>query len=73
MSYIVYTSQIFSVQVLERDVTARQVAVGSVMYFTYAQLFLILLAKSFYAYAGSRLRRKVIKWDKTERFKGGSS
>lgn len=73
MSYIVYTSQIFSAQVLERDVTTRQVAVGSVMYFTYAQLFLILLAKSFYAYTGSRLRRKVIKWDKTERFKGGSS
>lgn len=73
MSYIVYTSQILSAQVLEKDAGSFQVAVGGIMYFTYAQLFLVLLAKSFFSYFASRVRKRTILWDKTERFKGENS
>ncbi len=72
MSYIVYTSQILSAQVLERDTDTFQVFVGCFMYFTYAQLFLILLAKSIFSYVVNRVRKRTILWDKTERFKGES-
>jgi hypothetical protein len=40
-----------------------------IMYFTYAQLFIILLIRSFSVYLWSRLRGKTIAWDKTRRFK----
>lgn len=73
MSYVVYTSQILSAQVLERDTSTFQVFVGGIMYFTYAQLFLILLAKSIFSYVVNRIRKRTILWDKTERFKGESS
>ncbi|TYR78652.1 glycosyltransferase family 2 protein [Priestia megaterium] len=70
MSYIVYTAQVISAMVLERTITPMNVLVGTVMYFTYAQLFIILLLKSASAYLWSRIRKKTIQWDKTKRFKG---
>ncbi|AWD68714.1 N-acetylglucosaminyltransferase (plasmid) [Priestia megaterium] len=70
MSYVVYTAQILSAMVLERTVTPMNVLVGTIMYFTYAQVFLLLLVKSASAYIWSRLRKKTIQWDKTKRFKG---
>ncbi|KHD86010.1 glycosyltransferase family 2 protein [Heyndrickxia ginsengihumi] len=70
MSYIIYTVQIISSLVLELTVTPMNVFVATIMYFTYAQLFLLLLMKSACAYLWSRYRKKTIKWDKTERFRG---
>ncbi|WP_079506474.1 glycosyltransferase [Mesobacillus jeotgali] len=70
MSYIVYSFQIISGLVLDKTVSAYNIIVGIIMYFTYAQLFLILLTKSFYSYISSRVRNKTIEWDKTRRFKG---
>ncbi|PXW93186.1 cellulose synthase/poly-beta-1,6-N-acetylglucosamine synthase-like glycosyltransferase [Streptohalobacillus salinus] len=71
LSYVVYTAQIISAMVLESTLTPRNVAVGMIMYFTYAQLFLILLFKSLFQYITSRLRRKTIQWDKTKRYNKG--
>lgn len=70
MSYIVYTSQLLSALVVDRNVTLKNVFFVLIMYFTYAQLFIILLLRSFTVYAWSRLRGKTIAWDKTKRFKG---
>ena len=71
MSYVVYTAQVISSMVLEKSITPFNVFVGLIMYFTYAQIFLILLLKSIGTYTWSRLTKKTIKWDKTKRFKGG--
>ena len=70
MSYIVYTSQLLSALVIDRNVTLKNVVFVFTMYFTYAQLFIILLLRSFSVYAWNRLRGKTIAWDKTKRFKG---
>jgi cellulose synthase/poly-beta-1,6-N-acetylglucosamine synthase-like glycosyltransferase len=69
MSYIVYTAQIISAMVLEKTITPFNVLIGMVMYFTYAQIFLLLLLRSGVSYLWSRVSKKTIKWDKTERFK----
>jgi len=39
-----------------------------IMYFTYAQLFLIMLFKSFIQYISGRIFKKQTKWDKTKRY-----
>ncbi|ALS77896.1 N-acetylglucosaminyltransferase [Planococcus kocurii] len=70
MSYIVYTSQLLSALVVDRNVSLKNVLYIFIMYFTYAQLFIILLVRSFSTYLWSRLRGKTIAWDKTKRFKG---
>lgn len=71
MSYIVYTSQLLSALVVDRNVTAKNVCFILLMYFTYAQIFIVLLVRSVASYLWNRLRGQTIKWDKTERFKGG--
>lgn len=70
MSYFVYTSQLLSALVVDRNVSAKNVALVFVMYFTYAQLFIILLLRSFSLYLWSRFQGQTIGWDKTKRFKG---
>jgi len=70
MSYIVYSLQILGGMVLDRTTSPYNIFVGVIMYFTYAQLFLILLVKSLYSYVWNRIRNKTIEWDKTRRFKG---
>ncbi|WP_203334626.1 glycosyltransferase [Planococcus beigongshangi] len=70
MSYIVYTSQLLSALVVDRNVSLKNVFFVFIMYFTYAQLFIILLIRSFTVYIWSRIRGKTIAWDKTKRFKG---
>ncbi|MDN7226358.1 glycosyltransferase [Planococcus sp. N064] len=70
MSYIVYTSQLLSALVVDRNVSLRNVLYIFIMYFTYAQLFVILLVRSFSIYLWSRIRGNTITWDKTKRFKG---
>lgn len=70
MSYIVYTAQLLSALVVDRNVSLKNVLFSFIMYFTYAQLFIILLIRSFSVYLWSRLRGQTIAWDKTKRFKG---
>ncbi len=70
MSYIVYTAQLLSALVVEKNVTLKNVFFVLIMYFTYAQIFIILLIRSFSIYLWSRIRGKTIGWDKTQRFKG---
>lgn len=69
MSYIIYTAQLLSALVIDRNISFTNVIFILIMYFTYAQLFLILLIRSGYGYIVSRLSGKAISWDKTVRFK----
>ena len=71
MSYVVYTAQLLSAIVIDKNVTPINVLFIIIMYFTYAQLFVILLTKSAFQYIGSRIRGETIAWDKTKRFKKG--
>ncbi|KKB33913.1 glycosyltransferase family 2 protein [Bacillus thermotolerans] len=70
MSYIVYTSQLIGAIVVDREISPIKVGVALIMYFTYAQLFIVLLARSMSIYFWKRLvKKETIKWDKTNRFK----
>jgi hypothetical protein len=68
LSYVVYSAQIASAMVLEESLSPKNVGVGVIMYFTYAQLFLIMLFKSFIQYISGRIFKKQTKWDKTKRY-----
>lgn len=70
MSYIVYTAQLLSALVVDRNISLKNVLFVMIMYFTYAQLFVLLLVRSFSIYLWSRIRGRTIAWDKTKRFKG---
>lgn len=69
MSYIVYTIQLLSAIVIDRNVSPSNVFFMLIMYFTYAQIFVILLLQSTFSYVLSRVRGQTISWDKTKRFK----
>ncbi|WEG16722.1 glycosyltransferase family 2 protein [Alkalihalophilus pseudofirmus] len=70
MSYIVYTSQLVGAIVIDRNIGPINVIVAMIMYFTYAQLFVILLGRSAVMYFWKRfIRKETIQWDKTNRFK----
>ena len=73
LSYVIYTAQVISSMVLEESITPFNVFVGLIMYFTYAQFFLVLLLRSASQYIWSRITNKTITWDKTKRFKKGES
>ncbi|CAM3767225.1 glycosyltransferase family 2 protein [Alkalicoccus chagannorensis] len=73
MSYMVYTMQLLSTVVLDQNVSPKKVITVAVMYFTYAQLFILLLLRSGGIYLWKRmLLRQTIGWDKTARYKGRS-
>lgn len=70
MSYIVYTAQLFSALTLDNNISGNRLSVAVLMYFTYAQLFIILLFRSGGIYLWKRLvKNEVIGWDKTTRFR----
>lgn len=69
MSYIIYTSQLLSAIVIDHNITPKNVLFIIIMYFTYAQLFVILLTRSAYLYISNRIKGQTIAWDKTRRFK----
>lgn len=69
MTYLVYTIQILAAQELEKTATPLNVLIGLIMYFTYAQLFVVLLFRGVFAYVKSKLNNEVIVWDKTKRVK----
>lgn len=70
MSYFIYTAQLLSALVVDKNVSAKNVVLVFIMYFTYAQLFIILLLRSFSVYFWNRFNGKTIGWEKTKRFKG---
>ena len=69
LSYVVYTVQVISALALEKTITPYTLFVGLIMYFTYAQLFLVLLLRSAWQYFKSKITKQTITWDKTKRFK----
>jgi len=69
MSYIVYTTQLLSALVVDRNVSFINILFVLIMYFTYAQIFVIMLVRAFYMYIKNRIQKKTIAWDKTARFK----
>lgn len=73
LSYVVYTAQVISAMVLENSISPFNIFVGLIMYFTYAQFFLLLLLRSASQYIWSRITKTTITWDKTKRFKKGST
>lgn len=73
MSYIVFTSHLLAALVIDRNVSVTNVAFVFIMYFTYAQIFIVLVIRSLTQYIWSRLRGTTIGWDKTKRFKEGDS
>ncbi len=68
MSYIIYTAQLLSAIVIDRNVSFINVMFILIMYFTYAQIFLLLLIRSSYSYIVNRVKGQAIAWDKTTRF-----
>jgi cellulose synthase/poly-beta-1,6-N-acetylglucosamine synthase-like glycosyltransferase len=71
LSYMVFSFQVVGSMIFNQNTSAINLLVGMFMYFTYSQLFLILLFRAIYSYSVSRLRGKTIAWDKTKRYKEG--
>ncbi|TGB02470.1 glycosyltransferase family 2 protein [Halobacillus salinus] len=69
MSYIVYVSHFFSALVVDENVSIKNVLFVLLMYFTYAQIFLVLLMRSTFVYILGRITDRHQTWDKTKRFK----
>lgn len=69
MSYIVYSIQIISSLAVNQQISLTSLLVGAIMYFTYAQLFVILLIRAIVIYLYHRVKGLTIGWDKTKRFK----
>lgn len=67
-SYLVYTTQILSAQLVENTMSPINIFFGFISYFTYCQLFIFLFFRSLYYYIRARRKKEVIAWDKTIRF-----
>ena len=67
MAYVVYTVQILVSLLVSKTFNLSNLLVGFIMYFTYAQFFILLLVKSSFTYIFSRIKKNIISWDKTER------
>ena len=71
MSYVVYTFQLIGALVLNRQASLINCGIALIMYFTYAQTFIIILLRSLVLYVWKRhIQGQNIEWDKTIRFKG---
>ncbi|AOY78228.1 glycosyltransferase family 2 protein [Clostridium formicaceticum] len=68
VSYVLYTSQLFSAQMMENTFSPLNILIGFIMYFTYAQLFIFLFFRSLYYYIKAKKKRQIISWEKTIRF-----
>ncbi|HWR39912.1 MAG TPA: glycosyltransferase [Patescibacteria group bacterium] len=67
-SYMVYLVQLVSAQTIDRRLTPKNVLVATIMYCTYAQLFMVLLVKGMYRYFIEARAVSGPVWDKTTRF-----
>ncbi|BDG33782.1 glycosyltransferase family 2 protein [Parageobacillus thermoglucosidasius] len=68
VSYLIYTVQLFSAQAAERTFSPLNLFIGFILYFTYAQLFILLFFRSLFYYLKAKRRNTVISWEKTIRF-----
>jgi cellulose synthase/poly-beta-1,6-N-acetylglucosamine synthase-like glycosyltransferase len=68
VSYLVYTVQLFSAQAAERTFSPLNLFIGFILYFTYAQLFLVLFFRGLFYYWKAKRRNAIISWEKTIRF-----
>ncbi|AEH49561.1 glycosyltransferase family 2 protein [Parageobacillus thermoglucosidasius] len=68
VSYLIYTVQLFSAQAAERTFSPLNLFIGFILYFTYAQLFILLFFRSLFYYLKAKRRNAVISWEKTIRF-----
>jgi cellulose synthase/poly-beta-1,6-N-acetylglucosamine synthase-like glycosyltransferase len=68
VSYLVYTVQLFSAQAAEKTFSPLNLFIGFILYFTYAQLFIVLFFRSLFYYLKAKRRNAVISWEKTIRF-----
>lgn len=68
-SYLVYLLQLVSAQVVDKRISPLNLLIASLMYFTYAQFFLVLLVRGTYLLAKQRRKASVPVWDKTARVK----
>lgn len=66
LMYYIYTIQIFLAQWYDNSLTVKNMLVGASMYFSYAQLFMIIYFRAIVIYFKNR-KNKNVKWDKTER------
>lgn len=68
-SWLIYFLQLVASQVMDKKVRLKDLLVSILMYFTYSQLWLLLLARGVYfQYKLIRLKQEPV-WDKTVRFK----
>ncbi|MEQ2529285.1 glycosyltransferase [Bacillaceae bacterium CLA-AA-H227] len=68
-SWLIYFIQLVSSQVMDKRVRLRDLAISFLMYFTYAQLWLILLIRGLYFQIKLKRSDDDPIWDKTERFR----
>lgn len=68
IAYFTYTMQLLIAQWYDNTLTPTNLLVSSIMYFTYAQLFIILLFKGFLGYFKTKKSGK-LHWEKTSRVK----
>ncbi|EPZ43358.1 glycosyltransferase family 2 protein [Alicyclobacillus acidoterrestris] len=67
-SWLLYSLQIFSALMTDSNVTIRNVIGVSLMYFSYAQMWIYLLVRASLKHIKHRLSRAEVTWDKTIRF-----
>lgn len=67
-SYLIYTLQLLFAQWYDHTLSLKNIGVSMIMYFTYAQLFILLLFKGILGYVRMR-KNKRIHWEKTSRVK----
>jgi len=68
VSYLIYTVQLFSALTVEKNISPANIFVGFILYFTYAQLFILLFFRSLFHYLRAKRKKAAISWDKTIRF-----
>ena len=68
INYYIYTAQLIYAQWYDNTLTVRNLLVSSIMYFTYAQLFIVIFFRGMISYIRSKRNKQTV-WDKTERVK----
>ncbi len=68
-SWLIYFIQLITAQVIDKKIEPRDLFISVLMYFTYSQLWLILLFRGLYYQLKLKKDQGVPVWDKTVRFK----
>jgi hypothetical protein len=72
-SWLIYFIQLVASQVMDKKITIFDLLVSFLMYFTYSQLWLFILARGVYFQLKLKWSHQEPTWDKTVRFKNISS